>query len=233
MKKPGSKNEQPVARTVFVKLFKPFNWYIGFGAFVDDVVEVTKREVVEHIRTIRFGEEGYIFINTYDGIAVLIDSEIYKEGDNIWEMTDPDGQKVIQAEFAAAQKPEGDFIWYKWKKLSSGEIFPKVSFIKGIDEWQWIVGGGVYTDEIESVIAAERSVLNKALMQKLFLSLFILLSILLLIFFAARHISSRIKRNFDTFTDSLSQAVHKGQPMNENDYNLTELKLFQEYQQHS
>jgi PAS domain S-box-containing protein len=224
VKKSGSKNEQPVARTVFVKLFKPFNWYIGFGAFVDDLVEGTKREVVEHIRTIRFGEEGYIFINTYDGIAILIDSEIYKEGDNIWEMTDPDGYKVIQAEYEAAQKPEGDFIWYKWKKLNSGEIFPKVSFIKGIDEWQWIIGGGVYTDEIESVIAADRAILNKALMQKLFLSFFILLCILLLIFIIARSISSRIKRNFDTFTDSLSQAVHKGRPMNQNDYNLTELK---------
>jgi PAS domain S-box-containing protein len=223
-KKPGSKNEHTAARTVFVKLFKPFNWYVGFGAFVDDVIEDTKKEVVEHIRQIRFGEEGYIFINTYDGIAVLIDSDTYKEGDNIWEMTDPDGQKVIQAEYEAAQKPEGDFIWYKWKKLTSGEIFPKVSFIKGIDEWQWMVGAGVYTDEIESVIAAEKATLNKTLTQNILGSLFILVCILFLIFFIARFISSRIKRNFDTFTDSLSQAVHKGQPMNENDYNLTELK---------
>lgn len=223
-KKPDSENEHPFARTVYVKLFEPLSWYIGFGAFVDDVIEHAKNEAVEYIRTIRFGEEGYIFINTYDGIAVVVDSEVHKKGDNIWDMEDPDGFKVIQAEYEAAQKPEGDFIWYKWKKLNSGEIFPKVSFIKGIDEWQWIIGGGVYTDEIENVIAADRAILNKALMQKLFLSFFILLCILLLIFIIARSISSRIKRNFDTFTDSLSQAVHKGQPMNENDYNLTELK---------
>ncbi|MDO8898729.1 MAG: cache domain-containing protein, partial [Bacteroidales bacterium] len=204
-KKPESEKEQLLAKTVYVKLFEPLNWYIGFSAFADDIIKTTKKEVVEHLSKIRFGEEGYIFINTYDGIAVLIDSEIYKEGDNIWEMTDPDGYKVIQAEYEAVQKPNGDFIWYKWKKLSSGEIFPKVSYIKGVDEWQWMVGGGVYTDEIESVIAKERAILNKALMQKLFLSLFILLCILLLIFIIAHHISSRIKRNFDTFTDSLSQ----------------------------
>ncbi len=76
-----------------------------------------KEELKAEIRKIRFGSSGYIFVNTYDGHAVIIDSKKYQAGDDIWEMTDAHGLKVIQEEYKAAQRPGGDFISYHWKKL--------------------------------------------------------------------------------------------------------------------
>ncbi|PKP53335.1 MAG: hypothetical protein CVT92_04815 [Bacteroidetes bacterium HGW-Bacteroidetes-1] len=222
--KPGLSGQMIYPKTSYIKHYEPLNWYIGCGEYLDNVIGDVQNEMKEHIRQIRFGKEGYIFINTFDGVAVIIDSEIYKEGDNIWEMTDSDGLKVIQEEFVAAQNPEGDFIWYKWKKLTSGDVVQKVSFIKGIDEWQWMVGGGVYVDEIEQIISEERDLMYAALRRKLFLSFIVLLSIILVVFTIARRISDRIKQDFDIFTNELVLAVHQGELLNREDYKLKELQ---------
>ncbi len=112
---------------------------------------IAEDEILESLKNIRFGSDrdGYIFVNTYDGIPLLFDAKRVIDGKSIWDLTDPNGVKVIQEERRAVRNPEGDFIYYSWLKLSTNSISPKVSFIKGVPEWEWLVGAGVYLDSIE------------------------------------------------------------------------------------
>ncbi|MCK5153075.1 MAG: cache domain-containing protein [Spirochaetales bacterium] len=116
--------------------------------------EISKDDILESLKNIRFGydNDGYIFVNTYNGIPLLFDAKRVINGKSIWELTDPNGVKVIQEEREAVRNPEGDFIYYSWLKLSTDSISPKVSFIKGVPEWEWLVGAGVYLDSIEKEI---------------------------------------------------------------------------------
>ncbi|MCK5879300.1 MAG: cache domain-containing protein, partial [Holophagae bacterium] len=113
--------------------------------------EWLKSQVLNYAASIRFGKEGYIFINTFDGIPLLRDGKPVKNGKSMWELTDPNGVKVIQKEYEAATKNDGDFIYYSWRKLTHDRVMPKVSYIRGMKDWQWIVGTGVYMDEMETV----------------------------------------------------------------------------------
>ncbi|MCK5198886.1 MAG: cache domain-containing protein, partial [Spirochaetales bacterium] len=82
---------------------------------------ISREDTIESVRKIRFGKDrdGYIFINTFDGISLLLDTQNELEGKDLWELTDPNGVKVIQEEWHAAQNPNGDFIYYSWNQPST------------------------------------------------------------------------------------------------------------------
>jgi signal transduction histidine kinase len=120
-KKPGTESVSH-QKISYVKLFAPYGWYIGTGEYVDDYTKDVQLEVLDRISKIRYGKEGYIFINTYDGDALITDGNLVTMPKNLWELEDPNGVKVIQDERNAVKNPEGDFIYYSWRKLTSTEI---------------------------------------------------------------------------------------------------------------
>lgn len=212
------------AKTSFVKIFEPLDLYVGTGDYLSDVRKDIQKDVRQRILRSRFGNDGYVFVNTYDGIAVVIDSDKKKTGDNIWELTDPYGVKVIQEEWKAVNKPGGGFIYYHWVKPNSTEIAPKVSFIKGVDEWQWMIGAGVYIDEIEKNIATERAVLYSRMIQKGIIGVLILVFVLFGVYYLSRLNSVVIHQNFRTFIEKLTVAVKNGRLMKIDDYSILDLK---------
>ncbi len=116
-------------------------------------VEREKKTVLEELGKIRFGynNEGYIFVVSYDGTTLLNTVNKSFEGKNLWNFTDPRGVKVIQEERKVAEDPEGGFISYSWKKPSTGKITPKISFVMGVPGWKWMVGAGVYIDDLGKI----------------------------------------------------------------------------------
>ncbi len=48
----------------FVKRFEPYDWFIGAGLYVDDIENQIKLDLLSTISRIRYGKEGYIFINS-------------------------------------------------------------------------------------------------------------------------------------------------------------------------
>jgi len=145
----------------YVKAFRPLNIYLGSVIYTEDYIELFKKDIIEMLSSIRFNTNGYIFLNTLDGKAIITNGEVNKERPNIWHLTDPDGVKVIQEEYKAAQNPEGDFIYYKWKKLSSDIISKKVSFIKAVPEFNWMIGSGAYLDEIDKLFDKKKAEYSK------------------------------------------------------------------------
>ena len=209
----------------YIKYFEPFNWYIGCGEYLDDVEKDIQTEILKKIKEIKFGDEGYIFANTYDGYALVIDSDELKEGENIWEMTDPNGVKVIQIEREAVRNPDGDYIQYSWKRFSSSKISPKISFMKGIDDWEWMVGAGVYFDDIENIIIRERKLLFKNLQKRLIITFILLIFVILIEYLIAKRISKNLDKNFSIFTNRLERAVSSGYLLKKENYSLKDIKL--------
>ena len=98
-----------------------------------------KNIILEEIGKIRFGKDGYIFVVSFDGVTLMNDTQRELIGKDIWDLTDPNGVKVIQEERKAVNNPDGDFIYYMWSKPGETTPSAKISFIKGIQDWQWMV----------------------------------------------------------------------------------------------
>jgi PAS domain S-box-containing protein len=178
--------------------------------------EISKDSILNSLSKIRFGSDldGYIFVNTYDGIPLLFDAERVVEGKSIWELTDPNGVKVIQEERHAVLNPEGDFIYYSWLKLSTDSISPKVSFIKGIPDLKWMVGAGVYLDSIEEeIIALQKKILLET-REKAILILVIFTMLLIIFQLIFRYFTKSVENEINLFSSYFDYATVNSEEIN-------------------
>ncbi|MBE9510851.1 MAG: cache domain-containing protein [Bacteroidetes bacterium] len=223
--KPGENNDQEFEKISFVKLFEPLNWYIGTGEYIDDFKADLQQKVLEQLSNIRFGEEGYIFVNTYKGDALITDGNLVEENKNLWELQDPNGVKVIQEERRVVENPDGGFISYSWRKLTEDVPVQKISFIKGIPEWKWMVGAGVYLDEIENIILQMKVDLGKIVRRNILITAGIFVLVLLIAYLATRYMSNLISYSINSFLSFFNLAVTKHQKIDIHKVNFAEFQI--------
>lgn len=225
--KPGMQgNDHP--KIAYVKKFAPMNWLVGTGEYMEDVESDIKTEILNRIARIRFGSDGYIFVVSFDGVTLMNDTQRALIGKNIWNMTDPNGVKVIQEERKAAETPHGDFISYTWEKPTTGVKAPKISFVQGVREWQWMIGAGVYVDEIEPVIAQRKAELLRRVRNDLLKTGTIMISLIALFIAIARHYSGIMRKSFDTFISFFGNAATKSLLIDPNSLHFSEFKTMAE-----
>jgi PAS domain S-box-containing protein len=205
--KPGGRDEMIYPKITFVKKFEPLDWYIGTGEYLDNVKQDIQKEVLQQLSSIRFGEQGYIFVNSYKGIPLIRDGIILKNAKSSWELTDPNGVKVLQEQREAVKSPEGDFIEYSWRKLDGQEPVPKISFIMGVPDWKWMVGAGVYLDDLETVISNRKEEIKEDVFKAVSKIVVILITVLILVYLYTHYMSGKIKNNFKILSNFFNSVV--------------------------
>lgn len=79
-------------------------------------------------------------------------------GKDLSEMKDPEGLKLFVEFVRVAKTSEAEgFVRYLWPKPGSPHPEPKISFVRQFKPWQWVVGSGVYVDDVETAVAEFRS----------------------------------------------------------------------------
>ncbi|HRX17130.1 MAG TPA: methyl-accepting chemotaxis protein [Spirochaetota bacterium] len=118
--------------------------------------EFTKEEAQEHakdiIRNMRYGEDGYdyVWINDFEPRMVMHPTTTDLNDRNLSDYEDPTGHKFFQTIVKIAQSEEGGFFEYHWKAKKGDAIVPKYSFVKPYKPWGWIIGTGIYVDEVKA-----------------------------------------------------------------------------------
>ena len=235
--KPDRGNEY-FPKIAYVKMFAPYGWVIGTGEYIDDVEGQMKNEALDRLVGFRFGEEGYFFGSTYDGDSLFSNGKLTKETGNIWGVTDPTGVKIIQEQSRMAQTPGGGFVSYVWNKLGSTAPSQKISYVRGIPEWKWIVGTGVYLDTVADQMAAREKSLIEKFKQHVIRSLVVLVILMVLLIWWANRFSNKISLGLIAFSNFFQRAAADSKPMDLNGVYLTEFvqiaeaanKMFQERQ---
>ncbi len=152
--KPGF--EEPVDKISYVKLFKDWGWIIGGGIYLESTEEQLKKSALQIIGSIRYGKDnsGYFFIYDSKGTCVLLSPKPEREGKNFWDLKDKKGNFLIRDLVKAGNSsPEGGFFEYYFPKPGSDVPLAKTSFSRKLAAWDWYVGTGVYTDDIDEVVA--------------------------------------------------------------------------------
>jgi len=108
---------------------------------------------------------GYIFIYDFNGVNLSDPLRLHNVGENLYRFKDINGVKVIKDLIDISQKPEGGFVEYMWTKPVSGVETAKISYAKAFEPWGWMVGTGVYLDEVEKIISAKRAELKDRLIK--------------------------------------------------------------------
>lgn len=190
------------AKLAFVRLFEPLGWVIGTGEYIEDLEADVQRDVLSRLERTKFGDMGYVFAGTWEGIALLEPAK----GRNMWEVTDKHGLKVVQ-ELVKKARAGGGFVEYTMPSINGGATYPKLSYVQGIPDWQWYVGAGESLESIGKDLAARRQAGEAQIYQE------IALVGSLAIFFAFAMVlrgwmdGGRARRDFRTFLDFLGKAA--------------------------
>jgi signal transduction histidine kinase len=110
----------------------------------------------DQIREIRYGFEGkgYFWINDTQPVMIMHPRLPRLEGKNLYSFTDSEGRYLFQEFVVLSQEGNGGYIQYYWKwQRESARIIPKLSYVQLFKPWGWIVGTGVFFEEINDEIA--------------------------------------------------------------------------------
>lgn len=121
--------------------------------------EQAKELAADQIRALRYGDNGYFWVDQYDGTnVVLLGSDT--EGTNRMETKDADGFQMVKEIIRVGQEPDGGYVDYVFPKEGETESSPKRSYSKAFEPFQWVIGTGNYTDFIDEEIATTSTHFN-------------------------------------------------------------------------
>lgn len=102
------------------------------------------------IHDMRYSGVEYFFMQDYSVSIIMHPIVPDLIGKNLSETTDANGKRIF-FDIGQIVKTQGEgFIEYVWPKPGSDEAVPKVAYVKGFDSWGWIVGSGVYLDDLDT-----------------------------------------------------------------------------------
>ncbi len=166
--------------------------------------EETQEYIKKRIAAITFaGEEGYIFVKSYDGFELVNRIQPNLIGKNILELTDINGVKVVRELIAAAKQPGGGFVSYVWSKPGLGRKVDKLSYARGIQDWGWVVGTGVYLDDVAMAMAGTKVRLKQSLMYEVVTVLGLGAMVLFGMMYGLRRLTRSIVTELDEITVDL------------------------------
>lgn len=117
-----------------------------------------KQEVYDILKSMEYGEDGYFFVYDYDGINIAHPRKPELEGSNLFNFQDDNGKYLIR-ELIKQAKQGGGYTRYLWDKPSGGKSVEKMSYSIGLEKWRWMIGTGLYIDDIEKGVTGIK---NKA-----------------------------------------------------------------------
>ncbi|MFH1217727.1 MAG: cache domain-containing protein [Pseudomonadota bacterium] len=153
-------------------------------------LERAQEMAIIQIRNIRYGKDNkdYFWINDLQPKMIMHPYRPDLEKKDLADYVDPAGKHVFRDMMQIIGDDGAGFIPYQWQRRDiAKQIAPKLSYIKLFQPWGWVVGTGIYMDDVQAEIAR----MSRELLS---ISLAILLIISLLSFFIIRHGLKESKR---------------------------------------
>jgi len=112
-----------------------------------------KKQALQTVKALRYEKDDYFWINDFGPKMIMHPTNPALDGKDLSGFQDPNG-KYLFVEMAKVARAEGaGFVDYLWPKPGASEPQPKISFVKGIPAWNWIVGSGIYVDDVAAEIS--------------------------------------------------------------------------------
>ncbi len=202
--KPNTNNE--IGRKLsFYKYFEPLNIAIGTGEYFDDFEKEIQQKALDYINLIRFRKSGYIFVINYEGIYL---SHIKKNyiGKNYAQNNDiKDNKNVIENLIKISKEGSGFYSYIQNSKPDTNTPTKKMSYVHGLNEWNWMIGTGFYEDDVLEEISKIKNKLDQeyqSYVRNILIIGFILIIILLII---SKYVSKFLENKFNEYKIELNK----------------------------
>ena len=126
--------------------------------------ELARKTAAARISKLRYGHDDYFWINDLGPRMVMHPVKPELNGQDLSNNKDPNGKRLF-VEFADVVKKQGSgFVDYQWPKPGRDTPQPKLSYVTGFEPWGWVIGTGVYIDDLQAQVwESSRTVIIAAL----------------------------------------------------------------------
>ncbi|MBB1361715.1 methyl-accepting chemotaxis protein [Shewanella sp. SR44-4] len=159
------------------------------GSLSEDEAKVMALAAIDKLRY--SGNEYYFSIDTQ---GTMIQHAFAKQLVNtkVLAMQDPNGVKLFEQMIQRTEQQDSARVDYMWNKPQQEQPSPKMSVVKRFRPWGWIIGTGIYVDDIQNDK-------NQFITQYLLLLALVWLPVILLLFFIIRSISGPMIETISAF----------------------------------
>jgi PAS domain S-box-containing protein len=202
-----SKGDSILQKSTYVRKFEPLGWYLGSKDYLVDFEADLKKDILERLSKVRFGVDGYVFVNSVDGYALVSNGERYTKPYNILESDDQNWKTVFKNQQQLFHGSGKGYLEYSFKRLSSNDLEEKITYFSSVKPWGWIVGAGYYTSEVEEHMAAKLAGIQELKRKAFFQIVIVLILLVFIIWQFAGFMSNRILKGFHLFERSFRKST--------------------------
>lgn len=110
-----------------------------------------QQQAMRVVRQLSYDQDNYFWINDMYPKMIMHPVKPELEGQDLTAIKDRSGQKIFIS-FVDMVKLKGEgFVDYLWPKPGAKEAVAKISFVKGYKAWDWIIGSGMYIDDVDAI----------------------------------------------------------------------------------
>jgi methyl-accepting chemotaxis protein len=147
-------------------------------------LEDGKQRALQRLKSIRYDGDNYYWVNDMDGVMLMHPTSPKLVGTDVRTLKDANGKQIFSEMIdVVKEKGQGEYR-YQWPADETAK--PKMSYVKGVPEWGWLIGTGVYADQIKRDVIDEITKLGSV-------ALIVFVIALIMAILVGRSIASPIK----------------------------------------
>ncbi|QCT96708.1 methyl-accepting chemotaxis protein [Stutzerimonas degradans] len=109
-----------------------------------------QQAAIKQIRALRYDGQDYFWINDLGPVMIMHPMQPKLEGQNLSQVKDPTGKALFNEMVAVARRDGAGAVDYMWAKPGEADPVPKISYVQLFQPWGWIIGSGIYVDDVEA-----------------------------------------------------------------------------------
>jgi methyl-accepting chemotaxis protein len=141
--------QEQLSRLVDEAYSTTFNYYEFEQTGVLSHQEAQQR-ALEVIGAMRYGDGNYIWVNDLRPVMVMHPLDPDLDGKDLSDYKDPTGKAMFVEMVDVVKQGGHGFVRYMWPKPGEKKPFPKLSYVKEFKPWGWIIGTGIYIDDVDA-----------------------------------------------------------------------------------
>ena len=108
-----------------------------------------RKRAAARIGAMRYGRDDYFWINDMHPRMVMHPMRPELNGTDLTDNKDPNGKRLFMEFVDTVKRQSAGVVAYDWPKPGATTPQPKMSYVAGFAPWNWVVGTGVYIDDLE------------------------------------------------------------------------------------
>ena len=154
----------------------------------------------EAVKALRYESKDYFWINDMHPRMIMHPFSADLNGKDLSDFKDPTGKAVFVAMANVVKEKGHGVVEYLWPKPGAAQPQPKISYVMGIPQWNWVVGSGIYVDDVEAEMSRMAYFIGG-------LTLGVFVFAVLLSWFVARGITRPISRAVGQLTGNANEVA--------------------------